>query len=135
VQELNRAGMTVIYTTHYMEEAQRLCHRVAIVDEGQIISLDTPAALIRGLGGGIIVVGLASEKAQGIARQVAQLPSVQEATRSNGSMKIKTHRAQDALVEFLNISNQRDVRITSLEILEPNLESVFLHLTGKKLRQ
>ena len=69
------------------------------------------------------------------AKQVAQLPSVEEATRSNGRMKIKTHRAQQALIEFLEISNQRDVRITSLEILEPNLESVFLHLTGKKLRQ
>ena len=53
VEELNRAGVTVIYTTHYMEEAQRLCHRVAIIDEGQIIALDTPSALIRSLGGGI----------------------------------------------------------------------------------
>ena len=60
VEELNRAGMTVIYTTHYMEEAQRLCHRVAIVDEGQLIALDTPTALIRSLGGGIILLGVGS---------------------------------------------------------------------------
>ena len=57
VEALNRAGMTVIYTTHYMEEAQRLCHRVAIVDEGRIIALDTPAALIRSLGGGVVMLG------------------------------------------------------------------------------
>ena len=55
VEALNRAGMSVIYTTHYMEEAQRLCHRVAIVDEGKLIALDTPAALIRSLGGGVVI--------------------------------------------------------------------------------
>jgi ABC-2 type transport system ATP-binding protein len=135
VQALNRAGMTVIYTTHYMEEAQRLCHRVAIVDTGQIISLDTPTALIRSLGGGIILVGLVNGQAGGLAEQAARLPSVEEATHSDGRIKVKTHRAQEALVELLEIANQRDARITSLEILEPNLESVFLHLTGKKLRQ
>jgi ABC-2 type transport system ATP-binding protein len=135
VEALNRDGMTVIYTTHYMEEAQRLCQRVAIVDEGQIISLDTPTTLIRGLGGGLILVGLVNGQANGIAEQVAQLPSVESATRSDGHMKVKAHRAQEALVDLLDITNQRDVRITSLEILEPNLESVFLHLTGKKLRE
>jgi ABC-2 type transport system ATP-binding protein len=127
--------MTVIYTTHYMEEAQRLCHRVAIVDEGQIISLDTPTALIRGLGGGIIIVGLVNGQGNGIAEQVTQLPSVESAVRIDGHMKVKARRAQDALIDLLDITNQRDVRITSLEILEPNLESVFLHLTGKKLRE
>jgi ABC-2 type transport system ATP-binding protein len=135
VEALNRDGMTVIYTTHYMEEAQRLCHRVAIVDEGQIISLDTPTALIRGLGGGIIIVGLVNGQGNGIAEQVAQLPSVESAVRIDGHMKVKARRAQDALIDLLDITNQRDARITSLEILEPNLESVFLHLTGKKLRE
>jgi ABC-2 type transport system ATP-binding protein len=58
VEALNRAGMSVIYTTHYMEEAQRLCHRVAIVDEGRVIALDTPTALIRSLGGGVVIIGI-----------------------------------------------------------------------------
>src|SRR5512147_3138459 len=58
VEELNRHGVTVLYTTHYMEEAERLCNRVAIIDQGKIVALDTPRALQATLGGGLIVVGL-----------------------------------------------------------------------------
>ncbi len=134
IEELNREGMTIIYTTHYMEEAQRLCHRVAIVDEGRVIALDTPRALIRSLGGGIIIIGLQVE-VEDILDQVAQLPSVKAATRSDGQLKIETQRLQEALMGVLDLTNRMDIGITSLELLEPNLESVFLHLTGKKLRQ
>ncbi|MFZ5917658.1 MAG: ABC transporter ATP-binding protein [Chloroflexota bacterium] len=143
VEALNRAGMSVIYTTHYMEEAQRLCHRVAIVDEGQIIAQDTPTALIRSLGGGVVVLGVAEGAPEDLAGRFAQVPAVKSATRSDmapagsagGQIKIETRRLQEGLMGALDITNQLDVRITSLEILEPNLESVFLHLTGKKLRQ
>jgi ABC-2 type transport system ATP-binding protein len=135
VEALNRAGMSVIYTTHYMEEAQRLCHRVAIVDEGKIIALDTPTALIRSLGGGILVIGLEEGRADTMLDQIAELPSVKAVTRTDGNLKIETHRFQEALMGILELTNQQDIRITSLEQWEPNLESVFLHLTGKKLRE
>jgi ABC-2 type transport system ATP-binding protein len=142
VEALNRDGMTVIYTTHYMEEAQRLCHRVAIIDEGRIIALDTPAALIHGLGGGILVLGLEDpESGAGLGRvqtvvdRIRELPAVKSTARDDGNLKIETHRFQEALMAILDITNQLDVRITSLEKWEPNLESVFLHLTGKRLRE
>jgi ABC-2 type transport system ATP-binding protein len=142
IEELNRAGMTVIYTTHYMEEAQRLCHRVAIIDEGQIISLDTPSTLISSLGGGILVLGLEEPESDpdlGRLRtavdRVAELPSVNSTTCDDGHLKVETHHFQEALMGILDITNQMDVRITSMEKWEPNLESVFLHLTGKKLRE
>jgi len=142
VEALNRAGMTVIYTTHYMEEAQRLCDRVAIIDEGQIIALDTPAALIHSLGGGILMLGLedpevgpGTERMQAVMDQVTGLPAVKSATRDDGHLKVETHRFQEALMGILDITNQLDVRITSMEKWEPNLESVFLHLTGRKLRE
>jgi ABC-2 type transport system ATP-binding protein len=135
VEALNREGMTVIYTTHYMEEAQRLCHRVGIIDTGKMVALDTPSALIRSLGGGIVLLGVAEEQAEALAEQVTQLPTVKAATRTDGQIKIETHRVQEALMGALDLANQLDVRLTSLEILEPNLESVFLHLTGKKLRE
>ena len=142
VEELNRAGVTVIYTTHYMEEAQRLCHRVAIIDEGQIIALDTPQALIHSLGGGILVLGLedpeslsSNERVQIVVDRVNELPAVKSTTRDDGHFKVETHRFQEALMDILDITNQMDVRIISLEKWEPNLESVFLHLTGKKLRE
>jgi len=135
VEALNRAGMSVIYTTHYMEEAQRLCHRVAIVDEGEIIALDTPTALIRSLGGGIILIAVAEGWAEEVAARVTQVPTVKSATRADGQIKIETHRLQEALIGVLDITNELDVSITSIEMLEPNLESVFLHLTGKRLRE
>ena len=135
VEALNRAGMSVIYTTHYMEEAQRLCHRVAIVDEGKLIALDTPTALIRSLGGGILVVGVAEGAPEDVPDRVAQIPAVKSAIRTDGQLKVETHRLQEALIGVLDITNKLDVPITSIEMLEPNLESVFLHLTGKKLRE
>ena len=142
VEELNRAGMTVIYTTHYMEEAQRLCQRVAIIDEGQVIALDTPHALIHSLGGGILVLGLEDPEAsaglgrvQTVVNSVAEMPSVKSTSRDDGHLKVETRRFQEALMGILEITNQLDVRITSLEKWEPNLESVFLHLTGKSLRE
>ncbi len=142
VEELNRAGMTVIYTTHYMEEAQRLCHRVAIIDEGQIIALDTPQALINSLGGGILVLGLEDPetdtgpgRVQTVVDRVNGLAAVKSTTRDDGHLKVETRRFQEALMGVLDITNQLDVRIISMEKWEPNLESVFLHLTGKKLRE
>lgn len=142
VEDLNRTGVTVIYTTHYMEEAQRLCHRVAIIDEGQIIALDTPQALINSLGGGILVLGLEDPetdpgpgRVQTVVDRVAEMPSVKATTRDDGHLKVETRRFQESLMGILEITNQLDVRITSMEKWEPNLESVFLHLTGKKLRE
>jgi linearmycin/streptolysin S transport system ATP-binding protein len=135
VEALNREGMTIIYTTHYMEEAQRLCHRVGIVDTGKMIALDTPSALIRSLGGGIVLLGVAEGQGEALLEQVTQLPTVKAATRVDGQIKIETVRVQEALMGALDLANRLDTRLTSLEILEPNLESVFLHLTGKKLRQ
>jgi ABC-2 type transport system ATP-binding protein len=135
VETLNRAGMSVIYTTHYMEEAQRLCHRVAIVDEGKLIALDTPTALIRSLGGGVVLLSVSETAPDDLAERIAEAPAVRSTTRSDGQLKIETQRLQEALISTLDITNQLDVPITGLEILEPNLESVFLHLTGKTLRE
>ncbi len=142
IEALNAQGMTVIYTTHYMEEAQRLCQRVAIIDEGRIISLDTPTNLINSLGGGILLLGLDdpgtgsdSEGVQTALERVNQLPSVRSTTRDDGHFKVETRRFQEALMAILEITNQLDIRITAMEKWEPNLESVFLHLTGKKLRE
>jgi ABC-2 type transport system ATP-binding protein len=134
VVALNRGGMTLIYTTHYMEEAQRLCHRVAIMDQGKIIALDTPAELIRGLGEGLIRVGLPEESIEQVRSQLQGLPAVKRVTRHDGLLHVEASRSQEALVDLLEVTNRLDVRITALESLEPNLETVFLQITGKRLR-
>ncbi len=147
VEALNRAGMSIVYTTHYMEEAQRLCHRVAIIDTGEIIAMDTPTGLIRSLGGGIIYVGLGYAVGLGedpqtppaavtaAVQEIIDLPAVKSASLSDGQLKVEANQAQEALMGVLDVTNRKDIRITSLQTLEPNLESVFLNLTGKKLRE
>jgi len=134
VEALNRAGLTILYTTHYMEEAQRLCHRVAIVDHGQIIALDTPQALIQKVGGGLIRLGLQNGRIAAVSEQVGQLPTVKSVSVRESELFVETHRAQEALLGIFEIANALDARVTSLQILEPNLETVFLQLTGKSLR-
>jgi len=134
VERLNREGLTILYTTHYMEEAERLCHRVAIIDQGQIVALDTPKALIDSLSGGMIHLGLVDGKADVLMERARSLSSIRSIRRVDGRLEAETARAQEALVGLLEIANQLDARVTSLEIFDPNLETVFLRLTGKRLR-
>ena len=134
VEALNRAGMTILYTTHYMEEAQRLCHRVAIMDAGRIIALDSPQALVSRLGGGVIRLGLHDSRLPQVAQQAARLPAVKTISRHDGELFIEAERPQEVLIALLELTNRLEALVTSLQILEPNLETVFLQLTGKSLR-
>jgi ABC-2 type transport system ATP-binding protein len=134
IEQLNRQGMTILYTTHYMEEAERLCHRVAIIDHGQIIALDTPKALIDSLGGGIIRLGLPETTKQTFIDRVKKLPAVKDVSRLDNILSVQTHHSQEALLQIIELLNTAKVTITTLEILEPSLETVFLHLTGRRLR-
>jgi ABC-2 type transport system ATP-binding protein len=159
VMRLNRErGMSIVYTSHYMEEVELLCNRVAIIDQGEIIALDTIKNLIALLGGGVIHIGL--EKVDDhLLAQLAALPGVKgaelttqpvppppsseeevetkerEPVDTSPVVKIVAEHSQTAIVNVISYLNERDINLTSLEILEPNLESVFLHLTGKKLRE
>jgi ABC-2 type transport system ATP-binding protein len=158
VQRLNRErGMSVVYTSHYMEEVEELCNRAAIVDEGRIIAMDTIKNLIATLGGGVVYVGVTNMD-ESTLKELSALPAVKEAglvlqppappapegkestseakpEPGNPVVKIVAERNQQAVVNVLGYLNQHDIVITSLEIMQPNLESVFLHLTGKKLRE
>ncbi len=135
IQRLNREdGVTILYTTHYMEEAQLLCDRVGVIDHGRLIALDTPRNLINRIGTGIIHITLDGD-GEGMAQPVSELPPVERAEWQDGRLEVYTKDAQAALVPIMEAVNSQGLRITHLEILEPNLESVFLHLTGKKLRE
>lgn len=134
VEGLKAQGMTILYTTHYMEEAERLCDRVAIMDRGRVLALDTTKALVGLLGGGVIYAGLPADAVETILPAIQALPHVRAASLQDGRLKIETEDARPALLELIQACHTRDVRILSLEVLEPNLESVFLHLTGKRLR-
>ncbi|MGB7572554.1 MAG: ATP-binding cassette domain-containing protein [Thermodesulfobacteriota bacterium] len=134
VKRLNAEGMTIVYTTHYMEEAERLCDRVAIIDHGRILALDTTKGLIDMLGGGVIYLGLPQVALESLLPAVRALSHVSMVTQEDCRLKIETSNARLALLELIELCNAHNVSILSLQMLEPNLESVFLHLTGKRLR-
>jgi ABC-2 type transport system ATP-binding protein len=134
VEQLNRQGVTVLYTTHYMEEAERLCDRVAIIDQGRIVALDTPSALQQSIGGGLIIVGVPDGVPAALDQELRAVPTVNAVSHIDHQIKVKALNTQAALVDVINTFNRRDINIRSLDILEPNLETVFLELTGKRLR-
>jgi ABC-2 type transport system ATP-binding protein len=134
IRRLNREdGVTVLYTTHYMEEAQSLCDRVAIIDYGRLIALDTPRNLINQIGTGIIHLTVDGNSAH-LGEKLAALRPVENVASREDHLEIRTKDAQQALLPIMETVNSLGLRTTHLEILEPSLESVFLKLTGRTLR-
>jgi len=135
VEKLNREGLTIIYTTHYMEEAERLCHRVAIIDQGQIIALDTPANLIQHQGKSLIRLSILDGVIDAVEEKIGYLSLVGDVNRRDHTLDIQTHESQQVLMEVLQITHALSAQVTALEIMDASLETVFLNLTGKRLRE
>jgi ABC-2 type transport system ATP-binding protein len=142
VKALNKGGMTVLYTTHYMEEAQELSNRVGIIDHGELIALGTQAELTHQVGENDTLVLHLSEgetpdalaTATSLASAMRGIPTVLRADVSDHSVTVIAPEAEDILAPAITQANELGVKIRSVEIQEPNLESVFLQLTGRALR-
>jgi ABC-2 type transport system ATP-binding protein len=136
VLDLNKQGMTVLYTTHYMEEAAELSDRVGIMDHGELIALGTQAELTKQVGQSetlILHVG-ENDDSEALAKSLTGLPGVLEANAVDHKVSIITPEAEDVLAAVVSKANERGIKIRSIDIREPNLEAVFLHLTGRALR-
>jgi ABC-2 type transport system ATP-binding protein len=134
VKELNQQGMTVLYTTHYMEEAEELSRHIAIVDHGLVVAVGTYPELIRLVGEQTrIDLGLntAGEK---IAPLWKNIEGVSQVSSLDGKASVLVADSNKVLPKLFDAAGRAGVRITSVEIKEPNLEAVFLHLTGRALR-
>ncbi len=136
VKELNRQGMTVLYTTHYMEEAQELSHRVGIIDHGELIALGTQKELTQQVGETeTLLLHLGeNDDAEGLAKSLDGVKDVLEADATDQEVSVIANEAEEVLAAVVTKANERGVRIRSIDIREPNLEAVFLHLTGRALR-
>ena len=136
VKDLNRQGMTLLYTTHYMEEAQELSDRVGIIDNGGLIALGTQKELTQQVGQTetlILHIG-ENDDPEALANSLKGLKDVLEANATDHEVSIITPEAEDVLASVVSKANERGIKIRSIDIREPNLEAVFLHLTGRALR-
>ena len=136
VKDLNQQGMTVLYTTHYMEEAQELSDRVGIIDHGELIAIGTQRELTQQVGQSetlILHIG-DNDDPEALAKSLNGVQDVLEASASDHEVSIIAHEAEDVLASVVTKANERGIKIRSIDIREPNLEAVFLHLTGRALR-
>jgi ABC-2 type transport system ATP-binding protein len=135
VQGLRERGKTIVLTTHYMEEAEVLCDRVAIMAGGRIVAIDTPAQLVAQHGGGLVI---RCRFAGQVARaDLAALPGIADVAGPDGADGRFTFRADEldrALFALLNYAERSGTPVADLQVHQPGLEDVFLNLTGRGLR-
>ena len=131
VKRLNAAGLTVLYTSHYMEEVQTLCPRIGIMDQGRLVACDTLPNLLQQLTG--VLRFRVSDLTPALRGRIKEFPDCTLAER-DGRLELRSHDLQGTLVRLVAALSESHVALDGLQIEEPNLERVFLHLTGRALR-
>ena len=136
VKELNQQGLTVLYTTHYMEEAEELSDRVGIIDHGKLIAIGTQKELTRMVGEkeGLRLHFSEGDQVDLLVESLQTLPEVIKVSTTDHEILVIVPDAEEALPAVISKANEDGVRVRSIDIEEPNLEAVFLHLTGRVLR-
>jgi ABC-2 type transport system ATP-binding protein len=135
LSELHAEGQTILLTTHYMEEADQLCDRVAIMDHGKVLALDTPAGLKSSLGAETIVTVSAEgdlDALAGILRR--DVEGVTQTQRMDSTVLLHVRGASGVLPQVVTAAERGGFAVSDLSVTEPTLETVFIHLTGKELR-
>ena len=134
VVALKNQGMTVLYTTHYMEEAQELSDHIAIMDHGRIIATGTNEELIRIVGEMHRITLTINTESARVMEAWKDTQGVKQVTAEDGTVILLANDSNQVLPSLFESAVARNVRITSVTVQEPNLEAVFLHLTGRALR-
>jgi ABC-2 type transport system ATP-binding protein len=136
LRELHGQGQTILLTTHYMEEADELCDRVAIIDRGHLLAIDTPAALKASVGADTLVNVAATGDLDDLATLLAgAVPGVQKADRLDGVVQLAVRGSRGILPAVVAAADQAGFSVTDLSMREPTLETVFINLTGRELRE
>ena len=135
-KELNQHGLAILYTTHYMEEAQELSDRVGIIDQGKLIAMGTQPELTRQVGetDSIRIQTDAMDDLPAVAEKLKGFDGINRVIVEEGGLNLITNDAESSLAPIINQASQFGAHIKSIEVVEPNLETVFLHLTGRALR-
>jgi ABC-2 type transport system ATP-binding protein len=133
VRKLRDTGTTVFLTTHYLEEADALCDRIAIIDHGKIVALGTPDDLKRQVAGDVVVVGTDSASDR-VLELLEGETYVREATSADGIVRLYVDRGETAMPQIIRVLDSAGIPLASLSLSRPSLDDVFLHQTGRSLR-
>ena len=134
--ELHGDGQTILMTTHYMEEADELCNRLAIIDRGRLLALGPPAELKRSTGADTVVTVTAGGDLDNLAKVLeAEVPGAQQATRVDSTVVVEVRAQTGVLPLVFSTAERNGFDVSDLSITEPTLETVFINLTGKDLRE
>jgi ABC-2 type transport system ATP-binding protein len=134
--ELNAKGQTILLTTHYMEEADQLCERAAIIDHGKLLALDSPAQLKRSVPGGYLIeLQVRGAVPDSFVTSLRALPGVVDIKADEDRVRIYADRAEGLLANAMRLASDHGVNVTDAHVAEPSLENLFLHLTGRSLRE
>jgi ABC-2 type transport system ATP-binding protein len=134
VAQLGNEGMSILYTTHYMEEAERLCDRIGIVDEGKILAEGTRRELVDTVGQKDRVTLGVTGRLEPAVEALDALPETGEVSTADGAIEIVADDARSLLPRIITVASGAGATINSVEVTQPDLEAVFLNLTGKALR-
>jgi ABC-2 type transport system ATP-binding protein len=134
LQRLNGEGQTILLTTHYMEEADQLCDRVAIMDHGHILALDTPARLKEMVDADTIVTVHAEGDLVKLEAALRRRKTITDVVRFEDELRVHVKGAAEALPTVIAVVEKSAAKLTNLSVSEPTLETVFINLTGKELR-
>jgi ABC-2 type transport system ATP-binding protein len=135
IKKLNEEDVTIILTTHYMEEADYLCDRVAIVDHGRIVAIGTPGSLKDSLGGDVLTLEITDDGDNGLEEQLRAMKWVGSVDKRNGAIELRVRNADKRLPEVFTAAEKKGVTITSVNLRKPSLEDVYLKFTGRKIRE
>lgn len=128
-------GITVILTTHYIEEADYLCHRVAIMDQGKIIAMDTSGKLKEVVGLNSISLQISQGEVDSLVNLLKQLAWIKKIEATNGSVELTIDGAEERLPELIDFADDHEFDISSINLHKPSLEDAFLYYTGKAIRE
>jgi ABC-2 type transport system ATP-binding protein len=135
VKRLNREGkVTIILTTHYMEEADYLCDRVAIMDHGKFVALDTPARLKDVLGGDVVSMEVEGD-AEPLMAELRTLDWIKKTSRHGEEINLTMEKGERRIPELITMAQQLGITVSCVHLRKPSLEDVFLHFTGRTIRE
>ena len=130
-----KGGITVILTTHYMEEADYLCHRLAIIDQGRIVAMDTPEKLKLAVGLNLISIQITQDSTGSPVDSLKQLSWIKRIETRDGWLELSIDGGEERIPELIDFADDRGLVISSIKLYKPSLEDTFLHYTGKTIRE